>query len=76
MLRVLDGSCRTPVGVFSEYETGTLVLNGEILSPDGKEAFAVATIGTPDKPEAIGINLGERLLRVAGEDFIARFRNT
>jgi hydroxymethylbilane synthase len=73
MLRVLDGSCRTPVGVFSEYETGTLVLNGEILSPDGKEAYAASTSGTPDKPEAIGINLGERLLRLAGADFIGRF---
>jgi hydroxymethylbilane synthase len=74
MLRVLDGSCRTPVGVFSEYETGTLVLNGEILSPDGKDAFAAATSGTPDKPEAIGINLGERLLRLAGDEFISRYR--
>ena len=73
LLRVLDGSCRTPIGAFSELRDDTLILYAQILSPDGREAYAATTSGALDDPEAIGVDLGERLLRLAGPQFIARF---
>ena len=74
LLGVLDGSCRTAIGASTEFAGDTLVLNAEILSPDGQEVFAAATSGPSKDPEPVGINLGERLLRLAGAEFIARFK--
>jgi hydroxymethylbilane synthase len=73
MLKEIDGSCRTPIGVYSELEAGVLVLNGELLSPDGREAVAAAASGDPSDPETIGTILGQRLLEIAGPDIVARF---
>lgn len=73
MLEEIDGSCRTPIGVYSEMEAGVLELNGELLSPDGREAVAAAASGDPADPETVGIILGQRLLEIAGPDIVARF---
>lgn len=73
MLAVLDGSCRTPIGVFSQFEAGLLELNGELLSPDGREVVAAAASGRPATPEAVGDELGRRLLEIAGPDIARRF---
>jgi hydroxymethylbilane synthase len=72
LLAEIEGSCRTPVGVYSEMEAGVLELNGELLSPDGREAVAAAASGVPSDPEAVGVILGQRLLEIAGPDLIGR----
>jgi hydroxymethylbilane synthase len=36
MLRELDGSCRTAVGVFTTLADGNVAMHGEILAPDGR----------------------------------------
>lgn len=71
-LRVIDGSCRTPIGVFSELSDAALVLTGQLLSPDGAEAFTATENGAPGEAEAIGRRLGEKLLALAGPDFLAK----
>lgn len=38
-LQELDGSCRTPLGGLALIENGQVTLHGEILRPDGSEAF-------------------------------------
>ena len=73
MLREIDGSCRTAIGVISEMEAGVLELNGELLSPDGREVVAAAASGAPSDPETVGVILGQRLLEIAGPDIVARF---
>jgi hydroxymethylbilane synthase len=72
MLRVIDGSCRTPIGVFSELSETALVLTGQLLSPDGAEAFTGTENGAPGDAEAIGRRLGEALLALAGPAFLDR----
>lgn len=73
MLAEIEGSCRTPIGVYTAFEAGLLVLNGELLSPDGREAVSAAASGNPDDPESVGTVLGQRLLEVAGPRLFARF---
>jgi hydroxymethylbilane synthase len=72
-LRVLDGSCRTPIGAYSDLGGDRLTLYGEILSPDGRQSFRGEERGPSTKGEAIGQALGRRLLAEAGPDFVALF---
>ncbi|WP_316357282.1 hydroxymethylbilane synthase [Devosia sp.] len=74
MLAVLDGSCRTPVGVLSRLDGQTLVLKGQILSLDGKTAFDSAASGT--NPEQLGRQVGEDLIAQAGTDWLAQWAAT
>lgn len=74
LLAELDGSCRTPIGAFTELNETSCTLHGEILSPDGAEAFAASLSGTPDQAQALGRELGRQLLGLAGPDFVKRFQ--
>jgi hydroxymethylbilane synthase len=72
-LRALDGSCRTPIGAYTELEGGRLTVYGEILSPDGTLSFADRRSGAADAGAALGAELGAALLAEAGADFIKLF---
>ena len=73
MLRVLDGSCRTPVGVLSSLVGDALVLRGEIISLDGQSTFADSAFGPAENADALGAALGHKLLELAGTDFLAQW---
>lgn len=74
LLKTLDGSCRTPIGAFTELNGLSCRLTAEILSPDGQE-FHRASIEGPSRDAALlGSQLGARLLEAAGPDFQRRFR--
>jgi len=73
MLRVLDGSCRTPVGVLSLLSGDVLTLRGEIISLDGRTTFADAVAGPAAQADGLGAALGRRLLAQAGTDFLAQW---
>ena len=72
-LKKLDGSCRTPIGAFTELHGQTLTLHGEILSPDGSQCFAAQHSGALDDAVAIGTELGAELLAKAGPEFLKLF---
>lgn len=74
LLGELDGSCRTPIGAFTELNENSCTLHGEILSPDGAEAFTASLSGTPAEAHALGRELGRKLLGLAGPDFVKRFQ--
>ena len=74
LLAELDGSCRTPIGAFTELNETSCTLHGELLSPDGAEAFSASISGTPAEAQALGSELGRRLLGLAGPDFVKRFQ--
>jgi hydroxymethylbilane synthase len=74
MLRVIDGSCRTPVGVLTRRAGDVLTLTGEVLSPDGRECHQATVSGPACDAESLGTGLGDRLLALAGADFIARLK--
>lgn len=74
LLATLDGSCRTPIGAFSELAGGILTLTAEILSADGGQHFTATLSGPAAAGEALGNALGEKLLGMAGAHFLDQFR--
>jgi len=70
-LKVLDGSCRTPIAGLAALSDDHLNFNGMILRPDGSAAFDVAVDGAVARATQIGQDAGETLLARAGHDFLA-----
>lgn len=73
LLRELDGSCRTAVGVFTELEGGRIALHGEILAPDGSASIEASEAGDTAEAETIGAALGQKLRAMAGPQLLAQF---
>lgn len=71
MLKVLDGSCRTPVGALTKLEGHTIILKGQILSLDGQTAFDSIASGTD--PLVVGRQVGEDLIARAGTEWLAQW---
>jgi hydroxymethylbilane synthase len=63
-LKVLDGSCRTPIAGLAIVSGSTLTLRGQVLSPDGRQVLDCVHEG----PVAAAMVIGQR----AGDDLIAR----
>jgi hydroxymethylbilane synthase len=63
-LRVLDGSCRTPIAGHARVVEGRIHFKGTVLRADGSQAWDVEETGHPDDAEAIGARAGRRLLDV------------
>jgi len=74
LLTTLDGSCRTPIGAFTELNAISCRLTAEILSPDGSEFYRDTLEGRPDEAQRIGAELGRRLLAAAGPEFERKFK--
>lgn len=73
LLGTLNGSCRTPIGAFTELNETSCTLHAQILSPDGSESFEATLPGKPGNAASIGAELGRRLLELAGPEFVKRF---
>jgi hydroxymethylbilane synthase len=72
LLRELDGSCRTAVGVVTTLQGGTIELSGEILAPDGATTVEMTLDGPATDAEQIGADLGRALRRMAGPSLLAQ----
>jgi hydroxymethylbilane synthase len=71
-LAALDGSCRTPIAGHARLEGGRLQFDGLILSPDGRESYAVTRFGDCADAAAIGHDAGEEIRRIAPSAFLER----
>lgn len=58
-LRVLDGSCRTPIGGNARFDGVTVRFHGIALTPDGRSAAEADGASAPEEAEALGRRLGE-----------------
>lgn len=72
-LHGLDGSCRTPIGAYTEIDGDDLKLTGQILSLDGLTAFEGEVTGHVADGEEIGQHLADILRKEAGEEFFKTF---
>ena len=73
-LRVLDGSCRTPIGGYARLTGSELAFHGLILRPDGSQACETRLAGPLNEAEALGERAGRELLsRVPPDFFQANF---
>jgi hydroxymethylbilane synthase len=60
-LRLLDGGCHTPVGVFSKLENGNLTLMARVFPEEGGEPKGGGMTGSADAPEFIAGELFKSL---------------
>jgi hydroxymethylbilane synthase len=68
----LDGSCKTPIAGYARLTAaGTLVFDGEILTPDGREHHATNRNGAPREAASIGDAAASELLGRASSNFFA-----
>jgi hydroxymethylbilane synthase len=69
-LRVLDGSCRTPIAGYATIDGSQLHLRGLIVKPDGSASHSVDISGDARDAESLGQAAGQQLLEKAGENFL------
>ena len=74
-LKCIGGSCQVPVAALGMVDGETIVLEGLIASPDGKEVFRGRKEGPLHEAEAIGVRLAQELLARGGERVIQRVLN-
>lgn len=58
----LEGGCQVPIGVFAELEDDTIHLRGLVAELDGSTILTASKTGSIDKPEELGVEVGEMLL--------------
>jgi hydroxymethylbilane synthase len=69
MLRVLDGSCRTPIGGFARVlGDGQLHLTGLVAREDGSFLRRGERVGRPKEAQALGEDLGRELRAASPAD--------
>lgn len=61
----LGGGCQVPIGAWGRVESGQLLLDVVVLSPDGSQRIRESDSGMPAEAEAIGLRVA-RKLRDAG----------
>lgn len=66
VLRVLDGSCRTPLGCYATLDDDQIHLRAHLLSPDGAQSWQHEARGNVQDGQALGTALGEALKAEGG----------
>jgi hydroxymethylbilane synthase len=61
-LRVLDGSCRTPIAGHAQIVAGAIHFRGMVLSVDGSEANEIRGRGSMEEAAFLGEATGRELL--------------
>lgn len=62
LMRRLEAGCSLPVGVAAVWSGDRLTLHGQVTHPDGSEVVKAVAEGTAATAEAIGNDLGDKLL--------------
>ena len=71
LLRVLDGSCRTPIAALAEFgPDDRLNLTGLVIKPDGSVRYDATRSGVASDAEKLGADAGAELKRRAGPSFL------
>jgi hydroxymethylbilane synthase len=70
-LRVLDGSCRTPIAGLAKVERERVSFRGLIMRSDGSEIFETRIAGSVEEAERLGVQAGQDLLARAPADILA-----
>lgn len=60
-LKVLDGSCRTPIAGSARAAKGRVSFRGLVLSPDGRVTFAASGEAPDAEAAALGARLGQEI---------------
>ncbi len=71
LLNSMGGGCQVPIGAFAEIRNGKLHLDAIVADPDGSKLIRESRDGDLSKPELLGNDAGERLLRRGGDEILA-----
>lgn len=69
--RQLGGSCQVPLGAYAIMLNGHLYLRGFVAQPSGDPFIQAEVSGSPDDPEALGLQLANTLREQGAEQIIA-----
>lgn len=69
-LKVLDGSCRTPIAGYAQLKEESIHISGLIAKPDGSAHHSAELTDNKESATETGIRLGEMLLAKSGKSFI------
>lgn len=68
-LRMLNGSCRTPIAGYAHIQNEQLHFNGLIAKPDGSDHHRVSIQGIASDAERLGENAGMELAAKTGKGY-------
>lgn len=68
----LEGSCRTPIAGYAQLDGNQLHFRGQVLSPDGKKAYAVSRKGPPAGALDLGLSAADDVLSKADPAALVR----
>lgn len=71
-LEALGGGCAVPMGALATQDGDTLLLQGMVASPDGRELLRAVVAGPSGKPEALGAALAEKLMNLGAARILAQ----
>ena len=71
-LKVLDGSCRTPIGSISKIIGEKIFLSGQVIKPDGSEIVSGYWEGLAAKPNDLGEMAGYEIKAKIGDSFFKK----
>ena len=68
-LKILDGSCRTPIGAWCQIVGNDIIFKGEVLKIDGSEVASGSWKGLKSNPIELGERAGRDLKEKIGDAF-------
>jgi hydroxymethylbilane synthase len=74
LLATLRGGCLAPVGAWGRVAEGSLLLDGVVLSADGRQRVAASASGRASSAVEIGREVAEQLIAQGAEGLIAASR--
>ena len=69
-LKIVEGGCQIPVGVFASIVDGNLYVEGVIASIDGRELVRGSIVGSLDRAAELGAQLAHQLLDDGGRNIL------
>ena len=69
--RALAGSCEVPLGAYALLDNDQLSIRGFVAHPDGTQMASAELSGPASAPEALGLELAERLRKQGAAEILA-----
>jgi len=76
LLRKLEGGCQVPIGAFSQVKSNGLHLDAMVGNLDGSLTFRKKARGSKNKPELLGKNLANELLKAGAKEILDEIYNS
>ncbi len=67
----LGGGCQMPIGAYAEISGDEMVMMSIVVSVDGARAVRATVHGEAARPDVVGIEAAEQLLRQGAQDILA-----